>query len=145
MKKRVIVNIIVVFIIPAIALIHQFITIEILNDHSRFPEGWLEFVKEEALTTFLGIPLFLLTLNTLYNIIILKIGIFKLSYLKKALIFLSIPVILICLLGTFSNVWIYPYWKNIYYIACFAPYTFLVAGIIHWFVDRKEIKLNLRH
>jgi len=140
MRKRIIVNILLAFIvIPIIKLVTDYINIEIKNDHTAFSGSFLEYETLIASTVFVITPLFFLIFVLLpYNIIILRTHIEKLNYLKKVGIFLLVAIIITCLLGTFMNVWLYPYWKNIYYLAYFIPFSFLFAGLIHFLVDTKS-------
>jgi hypothetical protein len=144
MNKRTIVNILLAFIIvPVIKLVTDYINIEIRNDHTAFSGTFFEYETLIASTVFVITPLFFLLFVLLpYNIIILKIGIEKLSYLKKVSIFLLVTIIVICLLGTFMNVWLYPYWKNVYYLVYLIPCSFLFAGLIHFLVDTKKSVVN---
>jgi hypothetical protein len=140
MNKRTIVNILLAFIIvPIIKLVTDYINIEIKNDHTAFSGSFLEYETLIASTVFVITPLFFLLFVLLpYNMVILKIGLERLNYLKKVCIFLLVCIIVICLLGTFMNVWFYPYWKNVYYLIYLIPCSFLFAGMIHVFADNED-------
>jgi len=124
-----------------IQLGRDYIKIEVLNDHSSYSGTWIEYISLQPINTFLISPLiFLIGILIPYNIIIIYFGLIKSKYIIKVGLLLLIMIIVLCLLGTFMNVWFFPLWKNIYYIFYFIPYSFLFAGLIHWLVDRKEVK-----
>ncbi|KQC01348.1 hypothetical protein AQF98_06440 [Pedobacter sp. Hv1] len=141
MKKRIIINIILAFVLETlIQLMRDYVKFEILNDHSSFSGSWLEYIQLDVTMRIIINPLIFLILILLpYNLILLKIGPQKFNYLRKTCIFLSVMVIMICMVGCFVNVRFYPYWKNIYYLAYFIPYSFLFAGLIHWLVDKRTV------
>ncbi|KQC01813.1 hypothetical protein AQF98_05460 [Pedobacter sp. Hv1] len=139
MKKRIIVNLVLAFIlVPLIKLIWDYIRIEINKDYSAFSGSFLEYEKMIASSVFLVVPIFFIIFTLLpYNIIVLYKKVT--SFFMKVLLFELILIIDFCLLGTFMNIWSYPYWKNIYYLAYFIPYSFLFAGLIHWLVDKRTV------
>lgn len=140
MKKRIFVNIFLAFVLETlIKLIRDYIKIEILNDHSNYSGGWTEYIKLEPMITFFISPLiFGMFVLLPYNLIILKKDVKKISLIKKIVYFLIVLVAALFVLGTFLNVWFYPYWRNIYYLVYFIPYSILFASIIHFWVDKKE-------
>lgn len=140
MKKRILLNIILAFILATIIQIaRDFVKMEILEDHSSFSGTWWEYVKLQPIVTFLFLPLiFLVFVLVPYNIILVKFELKSLNYFKKAFIFLIVMTTALCIAGTFANVWMYPYWKNVYYLFYFVPYSFLFAGLIHLLADRKS-------
>lgn len=139
MKSRIIINLILAFILlPIIKLIHDYISIEINKNYSQFSGSFLEYEKIIALTVFVIIPIiFLIFVLLPYNIIILKK---KLALLNKVILFFAIVIINFCLLGTFMNIWVYPYWRNLNYLFYLIPYSFLFAGLIHLSVDTKAVR-----
>lgn len=140
MKNRIIVNLVLAFVLlPAIKLIWEYIRIEINKDYSAFSGSFLEYEKMIASSVFLVAPIFFLIFTLLpYNTILLYKKVTNLFI--KILLFELILIIDFCLLGTFINIWSYPYWKNIYYLAYFIPYSFLFAGLIHWLVDKRTLQ-----
>lgn len=132
-----IINFILAFILfPIPKLISDYINIEIKNDNSIYTGSFFEYEKLIFTTTFLLAPMFLLIFVLLpYNLIIIK---YRPRIFVKMLVFEIILIVVFCLLGTFINVWSYPYWKNIYYLFYFIPYSLLFASFIHFLVDKKE-------
>ena len=135
--KRIITNLILAFIFFSIPkLISDYISIDIKNDNSIYSGSFIEYEKLIFTTTFLLAPMFFLIFVLLpYNLVVIK---YKPRLIVKICLFEFILIIVFCLLGTFINVWSYPYWKNIYYLFYFIPYSILFASIIHFGVDKKE-------
>lgn len=137
MKRRTIANLILAFVIvPIIKLILDYIAIGIKTNNSIFSGSFLEYEKLMALTTFLIIPLgFLIFILLPYNIVIMKRK--QLTLFYKIILFEFILIVFICIVGSFYNIWMFPYWKNIYYLIGSTIYSCLFATIIHLFVDKK--------
>ena len=135
--KRIITNLILAFIFfPVPKLISDYITIAIKNDNSVYSGSFIEYEKLIFTTTFLLAPIFFLIFVLLpYNLIVIR---YKPRLIVKMCLFEFILIIVFCLLGTFINVWSYPYWKNIYYLLCFIPYSIVFAGVLHFLIDKKE-------
>jgi len=138
-RRRIIVNVILAFLIlPLIKMVFDYIYLK-ENGSRMFSGTFLEYEKLYAPYVFLGIaPAFLLLILWPYNYLILKK---RRSLLVKILIFELIFIIFICLAGTVSNIWTFPFWKNLIYVARTLPLSCLFASIIHFTVDRHE-KLN---
>jgi hypothetical protein len=137
MMKRIITNLILAFIFfPVPKLISDYITIAIKNDNSVYSGSFIEYEKLIFSTTFLLAPMFFLIFVLLpYNIVVIK---YKPRLVIKMCLFEFILIIVFCMLGTFINVWSYPYWKNIYYLFYFIPYSIVFASVLHFLVDKKE-------
>jgi hypothetical protein len=135
--KRIITNLILAFIFfPVPKLISDYITIAIKNDNSVYSGSFIEYEKLIFSTTFLLAPMFFLIFVLLpYNIVVIK---YKPRLVIKMCLFEFILIIVFCMLGTFINVWSYPYWKNIYYLFYFIPYSIVFASVLHFLVDKKE-------
>lgn len=101
-----------------------------------FAGTFMEYERITAPMTFLGIsPSFLILILWPYNYFILKK---RKALIVKILIFELIFIIFICLAGTVSNIWAFPIWKNLMYVAKTLPLSCLFASIIHFAVDRYE-------
>jgi hypothetical protein len=144
MKKRVIVNLVLAFILlPVIKLIWDYIQIEINQDYAAFSGSFLEYEKMIASTVFLVAPIFFVVFTLLpYNTVLLYKKVTNIFI--KVLLFELILIIDFCVLGAFTNIWSYPYWKNIYYLAYFMPFSFLFASLVHIFVVKKPMN-NYRY
>ncbi|TDO21298.1 hypothetical protein [Pedobacter duraquae] len=143
MKRRIIVNIILSFILfPILFSIKDYYLIEILHDQTYFYGTFWEYVGATLLSRFIAGPIiWLLFVMLPYNLIITKKA--KKSSLKfyqKVLFFELILTLLWCLIGTFINLWANPYWKNLEMLLYFFPLSILFAGLVHLFVDRKEAR-----
>ncbi|MGM9476100.1 hypothetical protein ACS5PU_06710 [Pedobacter sp. GSP4] len=136
MKRRIISNIVLAFIIvPIIKLIFDYIKIK--DGSSFFLGSFIEYEKLMALTTFLILPLgFAIFILLPYNLIITRRK--KSNLISKIILFELIIIICICIIGTFHNIWMSPYWKNIYYLIGSSIYSCLFATAIHFFVDKKN-------
>ncbi len=137
MMKRIITNLILAFIfLPIPKLISDYISIDIKNDNSIYSGSFIEYEKLIFTTTFFLAPMFFLIFVLLpYNLVVIK---YKQRLIVKMCLFEFILIIVFFLLGTFINVWSFPYWKNIYYLFYFIPYSIVFASIIHFWVDKKE-------
>lgn len=136
MKRRIVVNVILAFIIlPVIKMAFDYYYLK-ENGSRMFSGTFLEYEKLFAPYVFLGMsPSFLLLILWPYNYIILKK---RRTLFVKILIFELIFIALICLIGTVSNIWTIPYWTNLMYVAKTLPLSCLFASIIHFTVDRYE-------
>ncbi|KLT63881.1 hypothetical protein [Pedobacter sp. BMA] len=114
MKRRIFTNLALAFIaLPGIKILFDYIKLERYGS-KMFGGTFLEYEKAYAPYLFFGIaPLFLLFILLPYNYFILKGHI---AVLKKILLCEVIVMINICLVGSFFNIWSYPYWENISYI-----------------------------
>lgn len=139
MNKRLFANVIIAYILfPSIICLKNFYQIEILHDKTVFSGTFLDYTKGSLSMLFFLMPtLFALFILLPYNLVVLnwnrKTG---LNMFKKILIFETVLVLVWCLFGTFSNVWMYPYWKNLLYIAYFIPPSILFASLIHFWIDK---------
>lgn len=140
MKRRIICNILLAFVLlPLIKLAFTFTKMEINGDYSAYSGSFYSYLKIIALTVFFTAPiLFSVFVLLPYNAIIIKK--INLNFIYKIFLFEAILIVDLCILGTFMNLWYFPYWKNVYYLAYFIPYSLLFTGLIHVFVDRREIK-----
>ena len=144
-RKRIIVNVLIAFIIvPIMAMIFDYFNLKKYGD-KLFVGTYFEYEKINAPYQFFGIsPLFLLFILLPYNYFILKKD---RSLFSKILILELIFLAAICLAGSFFNIWTFPYWTNLAYVAKTLPLSCLFAAIIHFAVDRyekwdKEIKAD---
>lgn len=135
--KRIIVNILLAFLILPLTIYgRHYYYFEIVGHSSSYSGPFKEYARMIATSVLLVAPiLFLLLVLLPYNLIIMHKN---LSYIQKVLVFILIMVIDLCLIGSFSNIWVAPYWKNIYYLIFFIVYGFLFVSIIHLFVDQKN-------
>lgn len=60
------------------------------------------------------------------------------SILHKGLIFTGILCALVVLLGSFSNIWMIPWYKNFLYILFMLFPGFFFAGMLYFLVDKHE-------
>ncbi len=137
MKRRIIANILLAFIgVPMIKLIFDYFKIK--NDSTFFFGTFLEYERIMAATTFFILPFsFLIFILLPYNLLIARR---EFTLLTKIGVFEIILIIFICILGTFSNIWMIPYWKNFIYVLTSLIYSTIFSTLIHLFVDRKSLK-----
>lgn len=64
----------------------------------------------------------------------------NLSFIKKVYIFSAIILTCILILGSFINIWIYPYWYNLLYIIFSFVLAIILTTILYYLVDIKIIK-----
>lgn len=143
MTRRILVNLFIAFVLLSfLKFSWDFITIIILKDYSAFSGTFLEYQKMIAVTAYIQVPiLFLITVLLPYQIIINRLSRTKnLKLIHKILLFELVLVIFWCLLGTFLNVWLTPYWKNLYYPIIFLLIAVPSAFLLHWLVDTKVEK-----
>lgn len=62
-----------------------------------------------------------------------------LSYLKKVVILMLIIICCILIVGTFSNIWTYPYWHNVIYII-FSIFISVILTTMTYFVIDKHVE-----
>ncbi|WP_316801409.1 hypothetical protein [Pedobacter frigidisoli] len=134
MKRRIVTNLILAFIVlPVIKMLFDYIKLERYGS-KMFGGTFLEYEKAYAPYVFFGIaPLFLIFVLLPYNYFVLK-G--RISVLKKIVLCEVIVIVNICLVGSFYNIWTYPYWENISYVIKTFPLSCIVAITIHFAVDR---------
>ena len=135
--KRFLINIMIAFtVFPIYFLGKDFITLNILKDHSMFSGTFSEYVVLTSPSRFLIDP-FLLSIMLLlpYNIVITffnrkgKV----LTLFQKYLLFLVLGVLMMFLwYPTFSAIHIY--------IVTFSILSFLCVSLLHYLVDKKEFK-----
>ena len=124
MKRRIITNLLLAFIIiPLLVNARDYYFIAILHNHSFFSGDFWVYFHLEWILKDLALPLFWLIFILLpYNIILLnKQKKQLLTFYKKVLLFELVFAVVWCLLGTFMNVWISPYWKNLLILLIFLP------------------------
>ena len=140
MKKRILINLLLAFALePTIQLTRDYVKMEILDDHSSFSGSRTEYIGLQPIMTFLISPfIFLIGVLFPYNVLLLHFNKGISNYVTKAGLFLLVLTSLLCIAGTVMNVWLFPIWKNAYYLCYFIPYSFLFAGLIHWLVDKKD-------
>jgi len=75
-----------------------------------------------------------------YNLILLrKLKKRPVRFYEKALYFEAILLVIWCMLGTFINLWTYPYWKNLDVVLFCIPPSLIFSGLIHILGDPQEI------
>ncbi len=62
---------------------------------------------------------------------------YKLSYTKKVFLLMLIIICCISIFGTFSNIWMFPYWHNIIYIIFSFFLSIILTTITYYFIDIK--------
>ena len=136
MKKRIIINLLLAFLVlPIIKMVFDYIYLK-ENGPKMFDGTYLEYEKAYAPNLFFGIsPVFLLFILLPYNYFIRKK---QRPLLAKILIFELIFIAAICLAGSFYNIWTYPYWENVIYIIKTLPLSCLFASVIHFAVDKND-------
>jgi len=143
MRRRVIVNIVIAFVIlPLAYLTKVYLEREVFtNTYSQ--SSFSEWLAHFAMLTFFWIPVIFTVFVLLpYNYIILNNSFLKVSLLRKCLIFLAILVALFSLVGSFANIWFYPIWKNLYTLMVMAVIAAIFASMIHFLVDKKKVNDN---
>lgn len=148
MKRRVVVNILLAFVLlPILKNIRMFFDVVILGNEMPYHlaiDYW-RYMEIHIAQNFLFLPLaYLIIVLIPYNLILLKDPInpkllFR-SLWVKILFLTGNHILLICLLGTFANIWAVPYWQNVYYVGFALLYSSIMATIIHFAVDKKEIR-----
>jgi hypothetical protein len=59
------------------------------------------------------------------------------SFARKWIILMSLFSGAILLWGSFSNIWVDPWWKNLYYLLFVALFGLSVNGLLYLFIDRR--------
>jgi hypothetical protein len=59
------------------------------------------------------------------------------SFARKWIILMSLLSGAILLWGSFSNIWVDPWWKNLYYLLFVALFGLSVNGLLYLFIDRR--------
>jgi len=137
MTRRLLINLALAYILfSLIILIKDYILIEVLHDNSFYSGSFLQYIKGNVSMRLITPTVFAVLVLLPYNIIILRAG--KLSLFAKILIFESILILMFCLAGTFTNVWLEPYWINLKFILYFIPISIVFASIIHITIDKKQ-------
>lgn len=139
--KRIVVNILVAFIlVPVLTLGRVYFMMEIMHDHSMFSGTFAEYVVLDPFLTFFLTPMIALFFILLPNYYALNyLGKRRrLNLLFKIIVLNTVFVLFICLIGTFSNIWVFPYWRNIIWLFYFLPASILLASTLHLLVDQKE-------
>ncbi|RDC56457.1 hypothetical protein DU508_12760 [Pedobacter chinensis] len=138
MKRRILLNIILAYmILPFIIMIRDYIQIDLQHDQAKYAGTFIEYVKSNILMLVFILPtLFLIFILTPYNSIILWLNVKRIW--SKILYFELVLIVVFCLCGTFMNVWIYPYWKNVYYLFYFLPISLAFATPLHFLADKND-------
>lgn len=148
MKRRIFVNIILAFILlPILKNIRMFFDVVILGNEMPYhlAMDYWKYMEMYRAENFLIYPLlYLITVLTPYNLILFFPPIDpKLLYRKvwvKVLVMTGNHVLVVCIAGSVANIWMVPYWQNVVYIGIALIYSFMMASIIHFAVDRREIR-----
>lgn len=140
MKRRIYINLLINYIfLPFILILRDYIEIEILNTFDKYSGTFLDYINFRTLLMYLVLStIFLLLILVPYNFIIFKQP--KKPLLLKVLLFNFMIIIIISLWGLFSNIWYYPYWKNIYYLIYSLPLSISFVVMLHLFVDKRQGK-----
>jgi len=138
MKRRIITNILLAYILlPVIISVRDYIKIDILHDEKVFHGSFISYVSAQLSMLFLHIPtIFLVFILLPYNAILIRAK-KDFTLLQKIVIFELVCIVVFSSAGTFTNVWRYPYWENVYTIFYFLPVSILFAGLIHLIADGK--------
>ena len=142
MKRRIAVNTLLSFILlPLFITARDYYIIVMLRDHSYFYGNFWDYFRAGIFNIFLFTPLFWLIFVMMpYNLILLrKLQKRPVRFYEKVLYFEAILLVIWCLLGTFINLWTYPYWKNLDVVLFCIPPSLIFSGLIHILVDRREI------
>lgn len=142
MKNRTTINLVLAFIIlPIFLVIRDYYRLEILHDYSMYAGTFEQYYKmQRVLTIFLAAPtVFSILILLPYNFALIYIGERRqLNLLHKIFLLNFAFITIICIAGTFMNIWLFPAWKNLKYLYYFLPVSTLFAILIHFLVDRKE-------
>lgn len=132
-------NIILAFVgVPMIKLVFDYFKIK--NDNTFFLGTFLEYEQIMASTTFFILPFgFLVFILLTYNLLITQR---KITLLRKIVLFELILILFICIVGTFSNIWMFPHWKNLVYLITSFIYSCFFSILIHIFIDKKTHYLD---
>ncbi|PZX46869.1 hypothetical protein [Algoriphagus chordae] len=148
MKRKIIVNLLMAFVLfPILKNFRMFFDVVILGNEMPYhlAMSYWVYMKIHIAENFLFLPMAYLILVLIpYNMILIRNPIdSQLLYRKvwvKILVLTGNHLLLICLLGTFANIWAVPYWQNVYYVGFALLYSIIPASIIHFAVDRREIR-----
>ncbi len=139
MRKRVIVNIVIAFVILPLAYLTKIYLEREVFANTYSQSSFSEWLSHFAMLTFFWIPLiFILFVLLPYNYIILNNSFFKVSLLRKCIVFLAILVALFSLVGSFANIWFYPLWMNLYTLLVLSVIAAIFASMIHFLVDTRK-------
>lgn len=59
-----------------------------------------------------------------------------LPFFKKVIILMCIIISFILLLGTFSNIWVLPWWKNLAYVVYSFIYSLILSTLTYYSIDK---------
>ncbi|PZX46870.1 hypothetical protein LV85_04204 [Algoriphagus chordae] len=51
----------------------------------------------------------------------------------------GVHLLIVCIAGSFANIWVSPLWQNSIYIGKALLYSSIMAPIIHFAVDKREV------
>ena len=144
MKKRIAVNLFLAFgIIPFVKLTADYIRIVLFHDYSSFSGTFMEYETINAPILFFQAPIIVLIVILLpYNLIILSLGKrHVLSLPQKTGIMMGVMVLALIMIGSFSNVWFYPYVKNLLYLVWFFFFALIFTYLIHVVADKDDPRM----
>ncbi|MDQ7949208.1 MAG: hypothetical protein REI78_14585 [Pedobacter sp.] len=135
--KRIITNILLAFVLDtAIALLRNYVQIDIMHDSSVYSGTWLEFIANRKFHFFVVEPMIVLIFILLpYNLIITRTRVRYFSLPKKIATFLAIMASLLWIVGTFFGVWGLSIQTQFYYLVYCVLYSIIFASIIHYVCD----------
>ena len=143
-RRRIIVILILAFILsPLVTGFRMFFDVVVLGNEmpNHLSMSYWEYQdlhKEFLLIMPLG---YLFTILIPYNLIILNYPILLFRKLwVKILVMTGNHLLIVCIIGAFANIWAYPLWQNTIYIGIALIYSSIMVPIIHFAVDRREIR-----
>lgn len=148
MKRRIIVTILLAFVLlPILKNIPMFFDVVVLGNEMPYHlaiDYW-RYMEIFMMENFLILPLvYLITVLVPYNLILLSFPINpKFLYKKlytKILVMTGNHLLGVCIVGLVVNIWYGPFWKNAIYIGIALFYSIIMAPIIHFVVDKREIR-----
>lgn len=148
MKLRILVNFLLAFVLlPIIKNSSMFFDVVILGNEMPYhlAMDYWRYMEMFRLENFLILPLvYLILVLVPYNLALLTNAIHpKFIYKKiyiKILILTGNHLLGICVVGSIANIWYGPIWHNTIYIGIAVLYSSIMAPIIHYTVDKREIR-----
>lgn len=148
MKRRIIVTILLAFVLlPILKNIPMFFNVVVLGNEMPYhlAMDYWRYMEMFMMENFLILPLvYLITVLVPYNLILLSFPINpKLLYKKlyiKILVMTGSHLLGVCIVGSVVNIWYGPLWQNAIYLGIALFYSIIMASIIHFAIDRKEIR-----
>lgn len=147
-KRRILVNVLLAFVLlPITKNAPMFFDVVVLGNEMPYhlAMDYWRYMEMFMMENFLILPMgYLIIVLVPYNLALLSNAIhpkfiYKKNYVK--IIIMTVSHLLgICIVGSITNIWYGPIWHNTIYIGIALLYSSIMAPIIHFAVDKREIR-----